>query len=297
MYYLPVDSQGLILAALVVAGWSFPGVFVRLMPQLNPWTIAIFRLSLGFAFTAPVVFSRRYRAEFFRAVKLPVCWGIASFMFAYYLMATAAFQNAPVGEVALLIASAPALALPLRLAFGSRPTGREMLGTGLALAGVACVLSPGGKHGVYANPYLGPGFALIAAFCAAAFAIGVRRLTDSGRPSNPLALSTIALAMGVVALPIAVRMTPVNQIADHRTWWALPLGLFSTAIPTAGYAGVAGRLPPVVATMLNPLVAVSATVVAAFAIGELPRISVVPGAALIIAGIYVSTRSERPERT
>jgi len=100
--------------------------------------------------------------------------------------------------------------------------------------------------------------------------------------------------MGVITLPVALALTPSDQLVDARTYWILPLALFSTAIPTAGYAAVAGRLPAVVATMLNPLVAVGANVVAALAIHEYPKIWVIPGAALIIVGIYLSTRSGRP---
>jgi DME family drug/metabolite transporter len=289
-YSLSVDRKGIALAGLVVAGWSFPGVFVRLMPQLNPWTIAVFRLSLGFLCSLPLVLTSRYRDDFRVACRTPSSWGVAVFMFAYYLLATAAFQHAPVGEVALLISSAPAVALPLRLAFGTKPTLRELAGTALALAGVACILTPGGRQIQYPSPALGPILALSAALCAASFTIGVRWLTDSGRPSSPLALSTMAQGLGLATLPLALAMTSLSQLLDHRTLWALPLGLFSTAIPTAGYAATAGRLSPVVATMLNPLVAVSANVVAALAIGEVPRIWVLPGAVLIIAGIYVATR-------
>ncbi len=290
MYYPPVESQGVLLAVLVVAGWSFPGVFVRWMPQLNPWTIAILRLAIGFLFTLPFAVSPTRRADFVSVLKTPVCWVLAALMYAYYLVATAAFQNAPVGEVAVLIASASALALPLRLAFGVKPRVREVVGTGLAVAGVSCVLLTGHGHGHYENPVLGPVLALCAALCAATFTTGVRYLTDAGQPANPLAISTVAQGFGLLTLPFVISITPSSQLLDHRTLWAIPLGIFSTAIPTAGYAAAAGLLPPVVATMLNPMVAVTANAVAAMAIGEVPRIWVVPAAVLIIAGIYVSTR-------
>jgi drug/metabolite transporter (DMT)-like permease len=288
-----VDSEGLLLAGLVIAGWSFPGVFVRLMPQLNPWTIAVFRLSIGFVSSLPVILSGKYRQGFFLAAKQPVCWAVALFMFAYYLVATAAFQNAPIGEVALLIASAPALALPIRWAFGVKPSSREIAGTALALAGVACVLSPGGHHKVYPNPALGSALALTAAFCAASFAIGVKRLTELNRIESPFSLSTMALAWGLLVLPFVLAITPTSQVLDVRSNWAWPLGAFSTALPTACYAAAAGRLSPVVATMLNPIVAVCANIVAAIAIGEQPRVWVIPGAVLVCAGIYVSTRRPR----
>jgi drug/metabolite transporter, DME family len=284
-----VDGQGLLLAGLVVAGWSFPGVFVRLMPQLNPWVVAIFRLSIGFCFTLPVLLARKNRDEFWAAIRSPVSWGIASLMFGYYLLATAAFQNAPVGEVALLIASAPVVALPVRMMIGERPAGREWLGTGFAILGLACVLKPTGIKGHFANPVLGPVFALGAAFCAALFAISVRRHSSPTKRAGPLALSGLAQGMGLLALPIALAFTSPITFWDPRTLWAIPLGLVSTAIPTSAYAGASGRLPAVVATMINPLVAISANVVAAFAIGEIPRLWVVPGACLIFLGVYVST--------
>lgn len=285
-----MNRKAAALAALVVATWSFPGVLVHLMPQLNPWAIAVFRLALGFVATLPVVLLPRHRRCFLDALREPVCWAVSSLMFAYYLAATAAFQHAPVGVVALIISASPAVALPIRLAFGTKPTRDELLGTVLALAGVGCVLSPGGAHSAYPQPILGPVFAFASALCAAMFTVSVGKMTESRRPGSPLALAAMSQGMGLIALPLALSLTPAYQVLDHRTLWALPLGFFCTALPTAGYAAVAGRLSPLVATMLNPMVAVSANAVAAIAIGEVPRIWVLPGGALIVAGISFAAR-------
>jgi drug/metabolite transporter (DMT)-like permease len=284
----------MVYATLVVLGWSFPGVFVRCMPQLNPWTIATLRLSVGFLVLLPIVLIGGGGREFLAALGRPAHWLLASFMFVYYMMATAAFQNAPVGEVALLIASAPALALPMRWIVDGRPNRFDIAGTAIALVGVALVLRPGGEHEHFDHPFLGSLFALIAATCAALFAVGTRLITDRGQAPMNLSIPTMTLAIGPLAFPFTLLLGKASGLSDPRTLWCLPMGALSTALPTVCYSLSAGRLPSSVATMINPVVAISANVVAALAISEVPRLWVIPGAILVLAGVTMTTHANRP---
>jgi drug/metabolite transporter (DMT)-like permease len=75
-------------------------------------------------------------------LKNPFGYVLASILTGYYPSATAAFQLAPVAEVALLLSTPPLFVLALRRVRGDAPTALELFGTGLAVAGIALILGP-----------------------------------------------------------------------------------------------------------------------------------------------------------
>src|SRR5262249_53284450 len=76
------------------------------------------------------------------AVKNPVAYALASLLAGYYLLATAAFDLAPVAEVALLLSTPPLFALALRRIRGDVPKVLEVSGAALAVTGIGFILAP-----------------------------------------------------------------------------------------------------------------------------------------------------------
>jgi hypothetical protein len=86
--------------------------------------------------------SNARRSRLMETLKNPFGYVLAPILTGYYLLATAAFQLAPVAEVALLLSTPPLFVLALRRARGDGPTALELFGTGLAVAGIALILGP-----------------------------------------------------------------------------------------------------------------------------------------------------------
>jgi drug/metabolite transporter (DMT)-like permease len=282
--------EGIGYGLLVVLGWSFPGVFVRLMPSLAWHEATAIRLGVAMAATLPIVLMRR--GDLVRAVALPSVWVLACIMAAYYATATAAFGNAPVGEVALLIASAPAWAALYHYANGHRDRLNELYGALVAIVGVAVVSLPSlTSHSVArGNHALGIGLGLSAAVCAAAYSTGVGRLHARGQNPGSLPLVWLTFLVGTLSLGGWTFAHTVSALADY---WplALGLGVFSTALPTVAYAAASERLPRGITTMFNPAVVVPANLAAAVAIREMPSWWMLPGSVLVLVGTVVALRA------
>ena len=70
-------------------------------------------------------------------------YALASLLVGYYLLATAAFQLAPVAEVAVLLSTSPVFVLSIRRLRGEPVRRRQAAGALLALSGIAIVVAPG----------------------------------------------------------------------------------------------------------------------------------------------------------
>lgn len=280
-------EQGIAFAMLVVLGWSFPGVFVRLMPRLDWLQATVMRLSVAFVVLLPLVLLHRgRRAALGATLRRPRAVGLAALMTTYYVTATAAFHHAPIGEVALLIASAPALAVLVNRLAGRRTSSTGLLGSIVAIAGVGVVALPAQLVPSKAPGYhpLGVLLALGAALCAALYAIGV-----AGMEENPgsLVLGTITFGLGALLLPVV----PFAALAGYAPY-LLGIGVVSTALPTIGYAEASDRLPRGMVTIFNPVVAVTANLAAALTLGELPSWWALPGGILVLVGVVLVLRPD-----
>jgi len=138
-----IERSAVLAAALTAVMWGLTGIFVRLLPRVSPFAITTGRLMGALVVALPIfVISRAKRSDLKVALKKPVAYALASLLTGYYLLATTAFQLAPVAEVALLLSTPPPFVLALRRIRADVPTVREVLGAGLAVAGIALILVP-----------------------------------------------------------------------------------------------------------------------------------------------------------
>jgi drug/metabolite transporter, DME family len=102
-------------AGLTAVMWALTGIFVRLLPAVSPLAVTPGRL-LGAPIVALSIFatSSAKRSSLNEAIKNPVAYALAFLLAGYYLLATAAFQLAPVPEVAVLLSTPPLFVLALR---------------------------------------------------------------------------------------------------------------------------------------------------------------------------------------
>ena len=129
----PTERGTILAASLTAVMWGLTGIFVRLLPGLSPLAVTTVRLSGSLIVAFPLfAISDAKRSSLKLAVKKPVAYALASLLAGYYLLATAAFQLAPVAEVALLLSTPPLFVLALRRIRGDVPKVLEVLGEAIA---------------------------------------------------------------------------------------------------------------------------------------------------------------------
>lgn len=285
-------KEGIALGTLVILGWSFPGVFVRMMPSLAWHEATGLRLGVAMVAALPLMLAiQGSRRSLSTALRSPLSWLLAFTMVAYYATATAAFTNAPVGEVALLIASAPAWAALWHFATGHRDNRHELWGAVVAIAGVGLVSVPAftGDAPAPGNHVLGVLLSIGSAMCAAVYSISVGRAYHRGVNPGSSGLGWLTFLLGsLLLLPWSFE----HLAGQMPLYWpqALGLGILSTALPTIAYAAASERLPRGLTTIFNPAVSVTANLAATMALGEVPSFWALPGGVLVLTGVVMTLR-------
>ncbi len=297
-----LDRVGLAAAGATALAWGLVGTLVREIPALSPRELVAGRLAFALAASLPMVAAARVRREVGAALRTPVAWALAATLTAYYVVAVIAFRLAPVAEVALLIATAPLCALGMRRLGGEPAAPRERQGAALAVAGVAVTLVPALRAGIGSGTgggapthvlgdLLALGSAALSAGYALTFRTAQRRAATGGRDAPAsLGVAVLTFVVGCAALALHAVATGVPFVPagalDGRGWALLALfGVACTFVPTVGFATASERLSPVLASGSLLLVPVVSAVAAAAALGEVPSGWLVPGAALVLAGV------------
>ena len=286
-----IDWPGFAIGAAAPAGWGLAGIFIRLVEGWPGALIMAGRLGIAFLVFLPALIARSAARRDALRTPLPLA------MAAYYIFATAAFQRAPIVNVALLIGLSPVLALLFDRLTGLRPGAVQWTGAAMALAGLAIFLGP---QEISANQGLGYLLAFGAAALSAVYATGLRRHHTTGRRSDPAVFTGLACLYGAI---IALLAWPLVQ--GLLGPFALPavsardlavlalLGLLATALPTLTFGIASSRLPGVVTAGLMLLSPIFASIYAGVSLGEWPALQALPGALAVLAGVYLTTRKPR----
>jgi len=290
----PPPAAGQSLDPLAVAAglaapltWGLTGVFVRLLHGTPTLEIVAGRLLIAALVLLPWVLLRN------RTLVPALLSPLAATMGAYYILATEAFSRAPVVEVTLVVSSAPVIAVALERLRGVRPVRQQAIGAVLAVVGLILFLRPGSGFG--AQRALGHLFAFGAAIASAAYAVWLRARAQARVPTDPLALTLGACALGTAASLVLLGPEIGTSFAILRSPRDLTnlalLGIVSTAVPTLAFGIASVRLPPVVTTSLGLTTPLFAAMFAGALLGEWPAFAALPGALLAIAGVTVVLRS------
>ena len=213
--------------------------------------------------------------------------GVACSQFMFY----SAVSRMDVGVALLIEYMAPVLLVAVAWARTRRaPSGLVLAGVAAAVAGLVCVLNPGGAT---PDP-LGVVFALISTVGAACyFVIGARTTRLS-----PIALSAFGLPCGAALLGVLILLgvvpyaTPLRDVAilgQPFAWW-VPLAVVAVMATALAYAlGVTGS--SLMGARLSSFVSLSevlfAAVLSAILLGEIPAWLQLVGAVLIITGVVL----------
>lgn len=294
------NRSALIVGLITSLTWGLTGIFVRLLPGVSPLAVTAIRMAIALLCVLPVVAHGTAGMALAPALRRPAAYVLASFMVGYYLLATSAFQRAPVAEVGLLISTQPLFVLAIRSLGGlsvfrstkrDPPSLRETGGALLAVGGMAIILGPGmsAAGSLTERHLIGSMMALGAAALSAAYAFLYRRLAEQGNAPDTNAVSLLTFAVGSVMLFAALALVampsslPVPSLENVAL--LLGLGVVSTAIPTIGFSLVSRRLPAIVTATISLLVPVFGGLSAFLVLGERLSPSFLIGCVPVIGGV------------
>lgn len=294
------ERNALAVAALTSITWGLTGIFVRLLPGLSPLAITAGRLLIGLATVLPLLLVLRdTRRKLIPVLAQPLAYVLALLLAGYYLLATAAFQMAPVAEAALLLNTPPLFVLAFRWVRGTAPARAEVGGALLALAGMSLILGPNisltGETSDLA--LLGHLCAICAAALTALYASIYRALSDRNRAPDAAGVAALTFAIGsaILILVLSQSATPSGlfSLDCARLWVLLGLGVISTAIPTVCFALVSRRLPPMVTATISLFIPLFAGFFAFLILGETISLLFVAGCVLVLGGATMIIRQNR----
>jgi drug/metabolite transporter (DMT)-like permease len=218
----------------------------------------------------------------------------ASMLGTHFTSMASALDRTTVASAATLVCSQSIWAALFARVLGQRLTGVAWIGTGIAFAGVVVVT---GADAVLArDSIVGNALALLAGAAGGAYMVagGVVRRTVStsaytalcyGCCAGLLAVALVVAGQPFVGYPLSAwvqlaALTVVAQLVGHSLFNLVMRSLSASFVSLAQLLTV-------------PL----AMVIAAFLLGEVPRLAVLPGAAMMMAGIaVVLTTHRRPAR-
>lgn len=306
------DRKALAVAALTSLTWGLTGIFVRLLPGIPPLAITAGRLTIALLAVLPVFllfgnaragsgggFKLGLTADFRSALRRPVAYALASLLVGYYLLATAAFQLAPVAEVALLISTPPLFILAFRALRGEMPALGETVGALLALGGTILILAPNpsGTGQPLPGHLYGSAMALGAAALSALYAYAYRNLSEHGRAPETGAVTVLTFAIGspiLLATASLFSTAAMPSLSGAGTVAVfLGLGIVSTAIPTLGFSIASRRLPAILTTTISLFVPLFAGLFAFLVLGERLSPNFAAGCLPILAGVALIVRQNR----
>lgn len=279
--------KGVLLAIGATIGWSLSGVFVRYLPDIDPWTFNAYRGgSMSLALILWMVL--RYRGEVFQhfrhATPVPLIatagfFGIGSSL---YILA---MQSASVAAVSCVAATSPLFAALLAwIWLGERTRLVVLAAIVVALGGVAIVAFS--ESGASLTGLMGSLIALLVALCFAGQSVTLRRYH-----SVEMAPSLIIGGFGIfVVVSLTVGLAPVSgrQLAILAA-----MGTLQLAVPLVLYMRGARYVSAVQMVLISLADAFLNPFWVWLVHGELPHGSVFVGGAIILGAIAVATWPRR----
>ena len=208
-------------------------------------------------------------------------------MVGYNLPVTVGLQWLPASSAGLLLATEPVWVLVIGLVFLAERAGlRILLGTGVALAGVAVIAGPAAlSPGSGSRAMAGAALVLLATLAFGGYTVVLRPLSEKYGPVSATAASSVAGAAPYLALAGTIWPPRLSQPARAEVLF-LALGstvagmlLWNRAIVRGGSTRISRLL------YLEPVVSVLGAMVF---LGERATAAVLAGGVLVLAGVLVT---------
>jgi len=291
----------LIVAFMTSLTWGMTGIFVRVLPSsISPLIITLGRLLIALFVTMLIILCvPKIRQSFLLAFKYSISYVLALLLCGYYILATVAFQMAPVAEVALLLSTPPLFILSLRFLLGLKPTKMEMSGALLSIMGIVYIMAPtiSLNNAVSTEHLYGNIIAICAAALTAIYAFVYRRLDGKKSIPSPMGVSLLTFLLGSVLIAIVVSFTSrslgLKQLSTFDFLIFMGLGIFSTAFPTLGFAIASKNLPSIITAIISLFIPLFSGVFAYIFLGENLSVNFFIGCFLVLSGVVLIVKNKQ----
>lgn len=287
----------LIIALASIVGWGLVGVFIRLSSLQSPLLIISMRFMITFSVLLIVLLAQGKTKQVFKDLFSNNTIIVLSLvLFLTYLFGTIAFMLAPIGEVTLLISSSPFFVILFKKLKGIVISKNEYIGTIIAILGVAVIFHPhlSTKLSLSGSSLVGQVFALSGALLFAIFVMISNTQNVLNKQINTLSVTLGTCLFGALIflyiLLFDKTVFPLGELNGVNILSIFSLGIFSTAIPTFGFAYASKKLPPLLLSNLLLMEPVFAIVFAYLFLSEIPNSYIYPGILLILLGLLKVSR-------
>lgn len=293
---------------VAIAAVSTSSVFIRFAQADAPsLVIAALRLTFATLLLAPIAWTR-HRSELQALGRRDVLLGIFSGIFLAIHFATwiSSLEFTTVASSVVFVSTGPlwvALLSPVllreRLAQGAvlglvvAVAGGTIIGLSDACSWEVGLRCPGLDQVLQGRSMWGNFLALIGAWTVSGYLIIGRKLRRQMSLVPYIFLVYGISAIALVAIMFFAGYTPLGYPA-HTYGWIFLLAAFPQLIGHSTYNWALGFLPASLVAITTLAEPVSSAILAYFILSETPTGGVLLGGLLILAGIYVTSRSKRP---
>lgn len=288
MIFLPQ----LVLAVGVLAV-SSAAIIIRLAGEAPPLAIGVYRLAVASLVVLPgaqLVAPGALAAYTRRTLSGAVLSGL--FLALHFAFWITSLGYTSVASSVVLVTTAPLFVAPIsHWLTGDRVSWRMVLGILVALGGTAVIAF--GAAGADPGALLGNGLALLGAATVAGHHLMGRRLLRELPVAAYISVvyPTAALALFVAALASG---GPLAGYAPETYGYLVLLALIPQVLGHSSLNWSLSRLSAVAVSTAVMAEPVGATLLALLLLGEAPRPTELLGGAIVLAGVYVALRGERP---
>lgn len=286
-----LDKTGITVAILTASGWGMAGIFIKLLPGISAFSIVAVRLALALIIIIPILLFQNNLFARIKELRNLKVWLLSLIMLGCYIFGTIAFQFSSVGEVALLMTTAPFFVILFKFSRREKIYRNEYQGALIAFLGICFVIFPSITLGssILRQHVVGNLLALLVSILFAIYAIWFRFLNEYSKAPSSMAVALGTFILGSSAfLSITIRLFSVvgDSTSVKYLMLFLGLGLVSTAIPTLSYSIAARRLPALITTSILLLEPILAIAFAFIVLRTVPSVWIIPGIILVAMGIW-----------
>lgn len=285
----------MLLLLLTMAVWGSTFVVTKELVELwPPFTLAAVRVGIGTLVLLPLAIARHQRGT-----RLP--WGTIWFMgllgvTLYYLMFNLAMVYVSASQGALVQASIPAMtALVAVVWLRERANALRWLGIALSIAGVLIVFSGNGSAPGQ-SALLGNSLMFASVVCWAWYTALAKRASSF----DPLVISVSVMGAGtLLSLPFSAYEILTAGLAPLpiKGWLGvLYLGSIASGLAYALYNASLRHLDASAVGVYTNLIPVVGVLTGVVFLGEPLSLRAILGGAIVMLGVWITSRSERPER-
>lgn len=284
-------SRALLLFSVVVLVWGLSYPVTKLtVESLSPlWTVAL-RSLIG-AVALLVLHAVLGNLAVPRRGDIAVILGIAlPHLVAFSTLVAIGVQFVPAGRAVVLAYTTPIWVIPLaRLFLGEPITGRHLLGSAVAIAGLAVMFNPAAFDWADPLALLGNGLLLLAAACWAGSIVYVRAHRWVSTPFQLVFWQVLVAAGLLLVLALLFEGVPRIEWTPSLCLLLMYGGLCTTALASWAMTMVNRSLPAAITSLGLLATPVVGTLSASLALGERIDPAILGAMALILSGIALGT--------